>query len=235
MEFIERLVEIASGKSKSIQEQNDYYEKHLSSGRNFNLEECVDQALHKEESSQRIPVLRSFETLDIEALTRGFEQEEINEKGKLVLYITEKQLLQLLSQRAIIVPDKNEILKSSGRKSLSLIDEKIGERFGHDSSLKEVELIVDQQDQQDQQDQGDQEEQQGQEQQRETLDEYEQVTLVQEEQQELEEEIEEIREEKVVEFEIDQENYKAIQSLGNLSFYSTFFKTNFKSISDLYY
>ena len=54
--------------------------------------------------SSSLPVLRSFETVDFEALTKGFDSEEVKE-GKLVLYITEAQLLQLLKQRAIIIPD----------------------------------------------------------------------------------------------------------------------------------
>ncbi len=80
-------------------------------------------------------------------MTRGFESEEISNEGKLVLYITEKQLLQLLNQRAIIIPNKQEILSSNElreKKKLSLIDETIGSRLGRESPLKEVELIIDQ-------------------------------------------------------------------------------------------
>lgn len=47
--------------------------------------------------------LRSLDQADLETLLRGFEPEEAAE-GKLVLYITEKQLMQLLKQRAVIVP-----------------------------------------------------------------------------------------------------------------------------------
>jgi hypothetical protein len=110
------------------------------------LEQCIDGVLNDENSkTPNTPVLRPFETVDFEALTKGFEPEEVKE-GKLVLYITEPQLLQLLKQRAIIVPDKNKLLKSHdfGKQTLSLVDENIGNKLGRNSPIKEVELVVDQ-------------------------------------------------------------------------------------------
>lgn len=144
-EFIERLVEKAAQRS-SINQQNDYYRKQLPKVQNFCVENCIKQYLSNL-GDQTVPVLRSFETLDIEALTKGFEKEEISEEGKLVLYITQNQLMQLLNQRAIVVPNKDEILKSNElreHKTLSLIDETIGDKLGRESPLKEVELIIDQ-------------------------------------------------------------------------------------------
>ena len=135
---ISRLIENANEKS-NLKEKNQLYSENLSS--NYS-----NRNMNKNEKNKDYPVLQSFQTLDINALTQGFQKEEINEEGKLVLYITEKQLLQLLNQRAIIVPNKQEILESSlfREKKFSLIDETIGNRFGRKTPIKEVELVVDQ-------------------------------------------------------------------------------------------
>lgn len=50
--------------------------------------------------------LRALDNVDVDGLLRGFETEEVKD-GKLVLYITEKQLSQLLTQRAVIVPNRS--------------------------------------------------------------------------------------------------------------------------------
>jgi hypothetical protein len=142
---ISRLIENASEKN-NLQEKNQFYSEQISSypNRNMNINDCIEQSLRNDKNKD-YPVLQSFQTLDINALTQGFQREELNEEGKLVLYITEKQLLQLLNQRAIIVPNKQEILESKFKeKKFSLIDETVGHRFGRKTPIKEVELVVDQ-------------------------------------------------------------------------------------------
>lgn len=146
--FIERLVQNASMKDTAVDKEN-YYRKQLPNAESFNIEKCIDGILNSDNNlnslnSHNHTVLRPFETVDFEALTKCFEPEEVKE-GKLVLYITEPQLLQLLKQRAIIVPDKNKLLQSHdfGKQTLSLVDENIGNKLGRNSPIKEVELIVD--------------------------------------------------------------------------------------------
>ena len=64
-------------------------------------------------------LLATGENTNVGIGNEEFEIEEDLEDGKLVLYITEKQLLQLLKQRAVIVPNKKKLLideKSGGKK-----------------------------------------------------------------------------------------------------------------------
>lgn len=80
----------------------------------YTLDEVLDQVLRANsdstgpngiDSNSGIGIgLRSLDQADLETLLRGFEPEEAAE-GKFVLYITEKQLMQLLKQRAVIVPN----------------------------------------------------------------------------------------------------------------------------------
>lgn len=131
-------------------DRNAYYGKQLPKVGKFSLEDCIEKVLNSESgnnnnddagNNQDYAHLRSFETVDFDALTRGFEPEEVKD-GKLVLYITEKQLLQLLKQRAIIVPKKALSSHDFSKDRLSLKDEKIGDRLGSKSPVKEVELVV---------------------------------------------------------------------------------------------
>ena len=145
MELIDKLVQKASQK-QSPSEKNSFYKSQLPKVNNFNIEDCIEKVLDNQSGNQAgsndVPVLRTFETLDFDALTKGFEPEELNE-GKLVLYITEKQLLQLLKQRAIVVPNKSSLDDVSNKK-FSLLDEKIGSRFNGRKGPSQVELIVNQ-------------------------------------------------------------------------------------------
>ena len=86
-----------------------------SSTKRYTLDEVLDQVLransdtgtgpNRIDSNSGIGMgLRSLDLADLETLLRGFEPEEAAE-GKFVLYITEKQLMQLLKQRAVIVPN----------------------------------------------------------------------------------------------------------------------------------
>lgn len=109
----------------------------------------LDKNLSNTEDSEKEnsdhSTLRPFETLDIQALTQGFEPDEIKE-GKLVLYITEGQFKQLMKQKAIIVPNTNTLLNTHdfSKQPLSLQDKYIGEKLGRESPIKEVELVIDQ-------------------------------------------------------------------------------------------
>jgi hypothetical protein len=212
-----------------LTEQNEFYERNVPKAQSFSLKDCIEKVLEQDsdenKGDKKYPVLRSFETLDIEALTRGFESEEINEQGKLVLYITEKQLLQLLNQRAIIIPNKQEILASNElrEKKLSLVDDNVGSRIGNESPIREVELVVDQQ--QDHNVEQNELTQEIVEIQTEFKEEEEEEEEITEQAEHLEEEIieaehqeEELQEAEIsdeikeVELVIDQDNYKAIQS-----------------------
>ncbi len=146
-ELLSRLAEKAS-ELTTANEKNSFYEKQLPKAEKFTLEDCIEKLLGDNQNSN--PVLRSFETVDFEALMKSFQPEEVKE-GKLVFYITEGQLLQLLKQRAIIVPNKQNVIGSHdfNKNSLSLVDEKISDRLrsssdSRKSPIKEVELIVDQ-------------------------------------------------------------------------------------------
>ena len=122
MDLINRMVEKSLEKS-SVNDKEDFYRTNIDKVRDFNVDDCIDMILEGKNKSRpaastpttsarasgEVPVLRPFQTIDFEALTKGFEKEDVKE-GTLVLYITEAQLLQLLNQRAIIIPDKNKLL-----------------------------------------------------------------------------------------------------------------------------
>jgi hypothetical protein len=146
-DLINRIVERAGSRANPA-ERNSFYNQQLPKVPKFSLEDCIEQVLNGTASSNKgepqpePAALRSFETVDFDALTRGFEPEEVKD-GKLVLYITENQLLQLLKQRAIIVPNKKTLSSHDfSRNTLSLVDENVGDRLGSKSSVKEVELVV---------------------------------------------------------------------------------------------
>lgn len=147
-ELIDKIVNKANNKSNA-NEKDSYYRKQLPKVGKFSLEDCIEAALERnddlnaeKQAQDDFQVLRTFETLDLDALTKGFEPEEIKE-GKLVLYITENQLLQLLKQRAIVVPNKNTLSEIS-KKAFSLVDETVGSRLGRKTPIREVELVVNQ-------------------------------------------------------------------------------------------
>ena len=160
LELINRMVKKSLQKESAIEKDN-FYAKNIPKLNQFSLEDCLDQVLEDGNNQQKsilqsattaggtsnLPVLRSFETVDFEALTKGFDPEEVKE-GKLVLYITEAQLLQLLKQRAIIVPDKTKLFQDTARDTsrtsrVSLVDEKIQDKLGRESPVNTVELVVD--------------------------------------------------------------------------------------------
>jgi hypothetical protein len=137
-----------AGSRATPAERNAVYSQNLPKVPKFSLEDCIEQVLNGNNSNNEDGgdhvALRSFETVDFDALTRGFEPEEVKD-GKLVLYITENQLLQLLKQRAIIVPNAQKKAISShdfSRNTLSLVDENVGDRLGAQSAVKELELVV---------------------------------------------------------------------------------------------
>jgi hypothetical protein len=82
-------------------------------------------------SANIMPFLHVVSSSDTQATNAGNEEfvaEENLDDGKLVLYITEKQLLQLLRQRAVIVPNKKRLLldeKSDGKR-VFLVDQSDG-------------------------------------------------------------------------------------------------------------
>lgn len=123
--LIDKIVERAVNRPNG----GENYSKQLPKVGRFTLDEVLDQVLRANghqptngESSSGIGIgLRSIDQVDLEGLIRGFEPEEAAE-GKFVLYITEKQLLQLLKQRALIVPS----ITGSGQDSLN----------GHSKRLK---------------------------------------------------------------------------------------------------
>lgn len=107
--LIDKIVERAVNRP-SLADKESYYSKQVPKAGKLTLDEVLDQILRNNgnpnDPSSHHPGsigLRSLENVDLDALLRGFEAEEVKE-GKLVLYITEKQLLQLLKQRAVIVP-----------------------------------------------------------------------------------------------------------------------------------
>jgi len=155
LDLINRMVE-KSLQEKKTSEKDDFYRSNIDKSKDFSLADCIDLLLDstttkkdspddKTSAENKLPVLRSFETLDFQALTQGFEAEEVKE-GTLVLYITEAQLLQLLNQRAIIVPDKTKILSSintnNEHQRMSLVDDKIQENLGRASPVNKVELVI---------------------------------------------------------------------------------------------
>ncbi|CAF0784851.1 unnamed protein product [Brachionus calyciflorus] len=145
-ELIDRLVNKATSKS-TTSDKDAFYRNQLPKVGNFNLEDCIERALQENKQYSQanqgdVPALRTFETLDFNALTKGFEPEEVKE-GKLVLYITENQLLQLLKQRAIVVPNKSSLNENSKR-NYSLVDENLGSRLNGHKGPNQVELIVNQ-------------------------------------------------------------------------------------------
>ncbi len=150
LDLINRMVE-KSLQSETLAEKEDFYRSSFENAKDFSLGDLLEDSMNtKNDSSsnntnQKLPVLRPFETVDFEALTQGFEAEEVKE-GTLVLYITEAQLLQLLNQRAIIIPDKKKILSSintnNEHQRMSLVDDRIKENLGRASPVNKVELII---------------------------------------------------------------------------------------------
>jgi hypothetical protein len=136
---LNRLDDIVSGamRKPSLEQKENHYRQNIDN----NNKAC------------NVPVLRPFETLDFEALTKCFDAEEVTD-GKLVLYITECQLLQLLRQRAIVVPKLNDRKENNNNQRenqnqtptktpFSLIDDNVNEKLdGRQSPVKEVELVV---------------------------------------------------------------------------------------------
>lgn len=166
MDLINRMVEKSLEKG-SVIDKEEFYRMNIDKVREFNVDDCIEMLLDGNTKQQaageskattsaqalssplatEVPVLRPFETIDFEALTKGFEQEDVKE-GKLVLYITEAQLLQLLNQRAIIIPDKNKLLSrlnEDNEEPVSLVDDKIKENLkqqGRQSPVDKVELVI---------------------------------------------------------------------------------------------
>ena len=98
-----------------------------------NLPKSSQQQQHTSSSNTRgsssiggLPfLLATGENSTLGAGNEEFEIEEDLEEGKLVLYITEKQLLQLLRQRAVIAQNKKKLFideKSDGKK-IFLVDQ----------------------------------------------------------------------------------------------------------------
>lgn len=151
LDLINRMVEKSMKKDSSVDKEN-FYSRNVEKVKDFTLEDCIEMLLDgKNQKPQaptevkpgQLPVLRPFETVDFEALTKGFEAEDVKE-GTLVLYITEAQLLQLLNQRAIIVPDKSRVLSSltEDKRRMSLVDNRIKENLGRASPVDKVELVI---------------------------------------------------------------------------------------------
>jgi hypothetical protein len=144
LDLINTIVSRSSNKSDNG-DKNLYYNQQLPKVPKFSLEDCIDRVLNGDSapsgnSTTELTGLRSFETVDLDALTRGFDQEEVKD-GKLVLYITENQLLQLLKQRAIIVPNSKSLSSHDfSKENLSLVDKQVRSRTN--TSLSQVELVV---------------------------------------------------------------------------------------------
>ena len=105
-EFIDKIIQKSIGK-QSIQEKEETYSQNLPKLNKFTLEECIDNILNQTNSEydqKSLSNLRTVKPVDVQALTKGFDAEEA-EEGKMVIYITEAQLKQLLEQRAVIVPN----------------------------------------------------------------------------------------------------------------------------------
>lgn len=107
--LIDKIVERAVNRP-NVADKDAYYAKQLPKVGKFTLDEVLEHVLRvnghqPSPSSSGLGIgLRSLDNVDLDSLLRGFEPEESAEQGKLVLYITEKQLLQLLKQRAVMVP-----------------------------------------------------------------------------------------------------------------------------------
>lgn len=107
--LIDKIVERAVNRP-GPGEKDSFYSQQLPKVGKFTLDEVLEHVLRHSggETASGVGIgLRSLDQADLAALLKGFEPEEAAE-GKLVLYITEKQLLQLLKQRAVIVPNASD-------------------------------------------------------------------------------------------------------------------------------
>lgn len=110
--LIDKLVERAVTGPIASEKDTFYTTRPLPKVGKLTLDEVLDHVLRSDPaaaSSSGINIgLRSIDShIDLDAIMmRGFEPDEAAD-GKLVLFITEKQLMQLLKQRAVVVPSIN--------------------------------------------------------------------------------------------------------------------------------